>query len=67
MLMNFMDLVNSLRKKLFSRADPISDASYFAYIYERLFSTFIATHQEIKALNYRYSEAEIDRARRAAR
>jgi hypothetical protein len=47
------------KAKLFSRADRRSNASYFAYIFERLFTTFLASHPEIKSLSYRYSKEEL--------
>lgn len=47
------------KKKLFSKAGKSSRASYFAYIMERMFTTFLSMHPEIKCLGYRYSEQEL--------
>lgn len=50
------------REKLFSSGDIInrrSDASFFAYILERLFTTFLAKNSEIKALGYRYTPEDL--------
>jgi hypothetical protein len=49
------------RKKIFSRADWVTPASYFPYIFERLFSTFLQFHPEIKCCPYIYSDAELGR------
>lgn len=49
------DLPEPLRRNLAKNADPFRKASYFAFIFERLFSTFIATHPEFRVLNYEYS------------
>jgi len=37
---------------LFQRADPIIDASYFPFIFERLFSTLLCMNPKIKAIHY---------------
>ncbi|MDF1795391.1 MAG: hypothetical protein P1U63_02510 [Coxiellaceae bacterium] len=48
-------LSDSDRELLFSRADRQIDASYFPFIFERLFPTFLVLNPEIKARAYKYS------------
>ena len=47
------------KSKLFTKADPYRTASYFAFIFERLFTTFLATHPKIKAKGYRFSPEQL--------
>jgi hypothetical protein len=47
------------REKLFARADDVIGASYFSFIFERLFTTFLLAHPEIKACGYIFSQQEL--------
>lgn len=47
------------KKLLFSTADRSSGASFFAYIVERLFTTFLANRPDIKFLAYRFSQDQM--------
>ncbi len=51
-------LSDSDRELLFTRADKNIDASYFPFIFERLFSTFLCLHPEIKACPYKYDAVD---------
>jgi hypothetical protein len=50
------DLSAAERELLWSRADRQIEASYFPFIFERMFSTLLASDSSIKAHAYRYSE-----------
>ncbi|MDF1761449.1 MAG: hypothetical protein P1U40_13030 [Coxiellaceae bacterium] len=42
------------RTLLFKRADPVIDANYFPFIFERLFSTFLVLNPDIKSKSFSY-------------
>lgn len=47
------------RMFLIQQADKITDAPFFPYIFERLFSLLLVTESEIKFKNYRYTFSEL--------
>ena len=53
------DLSESDRKLFYAQADRYDKVSYFSYVFERLFTTFLYKHPEIKSLAYTYSRAEL--------
>jgi hypothetical protein len=58
-----MDAVEHLaardRKRLFNLAPHYAPATYFAFVFERIFSTFLVTNSDLRAMPYVYSNAEI--------
>lgn len=50
---------SQIRNKIFERADKIIEASYFPFIFERIFSTLLYTNKNIKACRYEYSFDEL--------
>jgi hypothetical protein len=54
------DLPEPMRSRLLTKAGERVSATYFAYIFERLMTTFlILRRQDIKVLSYTFSEAEL--------
>ncbi len=53
------DLDTEERRKLFELAPHYAPATYFPFIFERLFSTFLVLNQEITGLDYFYGRDEI--------
>lgn len=50
------------RRRLFeSNADPFRHASHFAFVFERLLTTFLATRPEFTFKSYEYSPAQLRR------
>ena len=48
-----------IKKKLFDLAPHYTTATYFPFVFERLFSTFLVTHQNIACLSYPYERDEV--------
>jgi len=53
------DLAAVERKKLFELAPHYAPATYFPFVFERLFSTFLVLHGDIACLPYHYRRDEI--------
>ena len=53
------DLGASDREKLFGLAPHYAPATYFAFVFERLFSTFLVLHEEVAGLPYPHSRDDM--------
>ena len=47
------------RRQFESNADPFRTASYFSFLFERMFTTFLAARPKIRALAYPWTDAEL--------
>lgn len=57
------ELNEPYRSKVFSKADALSRAPYFAYIFERLFTTFLQTTNGLKFIQYDFTDEEMAKNR----
>ncbi len=55
----FERLSESERKQVFSRCDKRTNATYFAFFIERLFTTFLLQRPDLRACQYVYSLSEL--------
>ena len=53
------NLTDSEREAIFSLAPHYASATYFPFVFERLFSTFLLINKDIKSLPYPYKRVEI--------
>jgi hypothetical protein len=53
------EMPESQRALVFSKAESSYGAPYFAYLFERLFTTFLTANRETKSLPYEFSEVEL--------